>query len=313
MKSQIADQYKKTAPFHQTILALFSITRPLNVLIAGLSIFAAATLVEPFNFTSAVAWAMLSTMLITAGANVFNDWCDLDIDRINRPQRMLPSGRLPASTALRFAIFLFACGIFFSIFINETATAITVVCSMVLIVYSLWLKRQPLSGNLAVSVITAAAFLYGAYAAQIGSLSVRSESAVFADLHAWHRDWRAGIFPAVFAFFLHFGREVIKDIEDQMGDKAVQARTLPLAYGLGVAQSAATIAFILLAVATLVPFYVGLYGKTYMWIILLGVDSVLFLAAYFLWRQPAPQRMRQVSTALKADMLVGLAAIYFGR
>jgi geranylgeranylglycerol-phosphate geranylgeranyltransferase len=313
MNPQIANRYKKTASFIQTLLALFIITRPLNVLIAGLSIFAAATLVEPFKFTLPVVWAMLSTMLITAGANVINDWCDLDIDRINRPQRMLPSGRLSSSTALRFTIFLFACGIFFSIFINETATAIAVVCSMVLIVYSLWLKRQPLSGNLAVSVITAAAFLYGAYAAQIGSLPVRGGPDVFIDLHTWHRDWRAGIFPAVFAFFLHFGREVIKDIEDQMGDKAVQARTLPLAHGLGVAQSAATIAFILLAMATCVPFYLGLYGKVYLWIILLGVDSVLFFAVYFLWKQPAPHRMRQISAALKADMLVGLAAIYFGR
>jgi geranylgeranylglycerol-phosphate geranylgeranyltransferase len=129
----------------------------------------------------------------------------------------------------------------------------------------------------------------------------------------WSSDWRAGIFPALFSFLFHFGREVIKDIEDQDGDRAMQARTLPLAYGLTAAQTAATGAFVLLLIVTFAPFYLGLYGVAYWWIIVLGVYPVLILALGVLWKNPAPARMRQISAALKADMLVGLAAIYFGR
>ncbi len=295
----------------QLLSALFIITRPLNVAIAGLSILVAASLVQPFHFTSPIAGAILSTIFITAGANVINDFFDIDIDRINRPQRILPAGRLSPNTAKTFAIFLFACGFFFSIFINRTAAIIAVATSLLLIVYSWKLKRLPLSGNLAVSLSTAVAFVYAALAAETGLAQLTTNT--IRATNGWTSDWRAGIFPAVFAFLMHFGREVIKDIEDQTGDHMVSARTLPLAYGLKAAQSAATIAFALLLIVTLVPAAFALYSQTYFWIILLGVDPVVIFAIYELWKNPAPTRLRQISVALKADMLIGLAAIYFGR
>jgi geranylgeranylglycerol-phosphate geranylgeranyltransferase len=306
----------------QTLLALIEITRPLNVAITGLSILVAAALVEPFHFTAAIAGAMISGMLIAAGANVINDLCDIEIDRINRPQRVLPSARLTPAAALAFTIFLLACGNFFSIFINKAALAITVGSSILLVVYSLRLKRQPLTGNLAVSATTALVFIYGAIAAQAGLsrteaadgiLGISSMNDVATLARSWHRDWRAGIFPAAFSFLFHFGREVIKDLEDRAGDQAMHARTLPLVYGLGAAQTAATTAFGLLILATLLPFYLGIYNTTYLWIVIGGVDLVLIAAIYLLWKNPIQYRLRQISAMLKADMLIGLAAIYFGR
>jgi geranylgeranylglycerol-phosphate geranylgeranyltransferase len=323
MKRQTAKSKKQTATAVQTISALFLIARPLNVAIAGLSILVAAALVEPFAFSFAIISAMISAMLITAGANVVNDLCDVDIDRINRPQRVLPSGRLTPAAAQAYTIFLLACGIFFSIFINAAAATIALGSTALLIVYSFRLKRQPLTGNLAVSLVTAVAFIYGALAAhsglsarplapgEIGEMNFVNEMATRAS--AWHRDWRAGVFPAVFSFLFHFGREVIKDLEDQAGDRAMQARTLPLVYGLSAAQTAATAAFVMLILATLLPFYLGIYDATYLWIAVAGVDLVLVASIYVLWKNPAPPRMRQLSAVLKADMFLGLAAIYFGR
>jgi geranylgeranylglycerol-phosphate geranylgeranyltransferase len=306
----------------QSLFALFAITRPLNVAVAGLSIWVAAVLAtpvaQPFRFTFAIACAMLSGMLITAAANTVNDLCDIDIDRINRPERVLPSERLTPKMALAFAIFLFACGNFFSILISKVALLIAAGSSMLMMVYSLWLKRQPLSGNLAVSMVTALAFIYGALAAEV-DLTARpailpgANSLETAVTGLWNQGWRAGVFPALFSFLFHFGREVIKDIEDQVGDKAVQARTLPLAYGLQAAQTTATLAFAILFFATVAPFYLGIYGRAYLAIVIFGVDLVLVAVIYFLWKDPAQRRMRQLSAVLKADMLMGLAAIYFGR
>lgn len=292
----------------QRLYALLLITRPLNVAITGLSILVAALLVRPFHFTLPVLYAIISAMLIAAGANVINDFFDLDIDRLNRPQRILPAGRLTPKTALSFTIFLLACGNFFSILINKSAALLASATSLLLVVYSWKLKRQPLSGNAAVSLATALAFIYGALAAQAGL----AQLALPVKLDVWTSGWQAGLFPALFSFLMHFGREVIKDIEDQAGDAAMRARTLPLAYGLGAAQITATLAFVFLLVVTVVPFYLGIYGATYFWIILLGVDPVLLLAIYGLWKNPVRQRMRQLSAVLKADMLVGLAAIYCG-
>lgn len=288
--------------------ALFIIIRPLNVAIAGLSILVAASLVQPFHFSLPVACAILSTMLITGGANVINDFFDLAIDRINRPERILPAGRLRPAAAKNYAIILFACGNFFSIFINVIAVLIAVSTSFLLLVYSWKLKRLPLSGNLVVSLATALAFIYATWAAESGLLHMQiARSGVIM------QGWYAGIFPAVFAFLMHLGREIIKDLEDQAGDRAVQARTLPLAYGLTAAQIAATLALVLLVIATFIPAGLRLYNPNYFWIILFGVDPIVLFALYMLWKNPTPPRLRQISIALKANMLLGLAAIYFGQ
>ena len=292
----------------QFLSALFIIIRPLNVAIAGLSILVAASLVQPFRFSLPVACAILSTMLITGGANVINDFFDLAIDRINRPERILPAGRLRPAAAKNYAIILFACGNFFSIFINVIAVLIAVSTSFLLLVYSWKLKRLPLSGNLAVSLATALAFIYATWAAESGLLHMQiARSGVIM------QGWYAGIFPAVFAFLMHLGREIIKDLEDQAGDRAVQARTLPLAYGLTAAQIAATLALVLLVIATFIPAGLRLYNPNYFWIILFGVDPIVLFALYMLWKNPTPPRLRQISIALKANMLLGLAAIYFGQ
>ena len=272
------------------------ITRPHNVAIAGLSIALGSALVNTFIACHLVACALFSGMCIAAGANVINDVCDLDIDRVNKPERVLPAGRMSVHSAQWYAIFLFACGIIFSIFINLPAILIACGSTIVVIAYSFRFKRQPLIGNFAVSLTTALAFIYGALAACPDAPG----------------GWQAGVFPALLAFLFHFGREIVKDIEDQIGDRAGNARTLPLVYGLQAAQIAATVAFVLLAVATLVPFALGHYHQPYLWCILAGIYPVLAYALFNVWCRPDVSHMRRTSHILKADMLVGLLAIFAG-
>ncbi len=273
-------------------IAFFLITRPLNAAIGALSVVLGAALAQPPRWSAVMTCAVISAMLILAGANVINDYYDIDIDRINRPQRMLPSGRLHRREALGLAIFLFACGFFFSILTTTSLAAMAVLTTGALIWYSADLKRRPISGNVVVSAVTAVAFLYGA---QAGGR------------------WQAGIAPATFAFLMHLGREIIKDIEDRLGDAHGQARTLPLVYGLTTAQWSASVALGALLLIILVPFWRGEYNRTYLLIILGGVYPVLLHALYRLWKDPSAGSMRRVSAMLKADMLVGLAAIFWGR
>ncbi|MDZ7269799.1 MAG: geranylgeranylglycerol-phosphate geranylgeranyltransferase [candidate division KSB1 bacterium] len=285
--------------------AAILITRPVNVAIAGLSILLAAGLVRPFVFSGPVVCAMLAGMLITAGANVINDYYDLAIDRINKPGRMLPAGRMSPAGARRYAIFLFACGVIFSIFASLFGAVIALITSLLLVAYSRWFKRQPVIGNLTVSLATALSFIFGALAAGEGAMALQHT-------HLPLGSWRPGIFPAVFSFLFHFGREVIKDIEDQAGDHAAGARTLPLAFGLRPAQLIASSAFIILAGVVWLPHLTGMYRPPYLWIILAGVYPAIAFALWQLWQNPDVRRMRLTSRVLKADMLVGLLAIYAG-
>jgi len=276
----------------QKAVAIFLIIRPVNAFIGALSVALGIILAKPATWTSQATLAMISAVSILAGANVINDYFDLEIDRINRPQRILPSGRMTRRGALLLAIILFATGNFFSIFASTRLFGLTALTTSLLFWYSAVLKKQPLSGNLVVSFVSGVTFVYGALAG--GS-------------------WQAGIAPGVFAFLFHFGREIIKDIEDRPGDSQDGARTLPIVYGITTARVVASSAFIVLLICMLAPFALDVYGRTYLAVILAGVYPVVFYVLRQMWKDPSVASMRRLSAILKADMLVGLAAIYFGR
>ena len=236
--------------------------------------------------------ACISGSFITIAANTINDFYDYDIDKINRPQRPLPSGMLTHREAFVFAIVNFVFGIVASFFINSAAVIIAVIFSVLLYLYSSYFKRTALWGNFIVSLATAFAFIYGGVA-------------VNKFYHA--------LFPAIFAFLMHFGREIIKDMEDAEGDKINKAETLPIKFGFRTAKWFVTVIFVLLFFATIFPFSFNVYGKWYFYIVMLGVNTVLIFSTFSMWKFTSRENLRKLSALLKADMLVGLIAIYAGR
>lgn len=282
---------KRQSRLRQKVIAVFRLVRPHNLLIGAGSILIGAVVtggsVEPLG---KVVLACLSGALVMAGANAINDVYDVEIDRINRPERPLPSGLLASATARTVAIFFFVAGVFFSIFIASISIYVAVFTTVLLWLYSARLKRTILWGNLTVSLITGLAFIYGALA--VGR-------------------WREALIPAGFAFLFHLGREIIKDVEDLPGDRELGAVTLPVRFGRRVALRVAVVAFVLLLIATYLPYGFGLYGSTYWRIVLFGVDSVLVYVMVILLRDPSMEQLGRLSTLLKADMLVGLTAVYF--
>ena len=146
-------------------------------------------------------------------------------------------------------------------------------------------------GNLLVGGLTGLAFLYGG--AAVGNID-------------------RALIPALFAFLINVGREVIKDMEDIEGDAQHHAMTFPIRYGMKSAAVVAT-AFLLTVVAsTFVPFADGRYGMMYLAIVGLGVDLVLLFVIASLWKDMTQKNLNRLSTILKFDMLIGLAAIYAG-
>ncbi len=194
--------------------------------------------------------------------------------------------------ALVFSIFFFFLGVSGSAFINAAAFVIAVVFSALLYLYSATLKRLPLIGNFTVSLATAFAFVYGGVA--VGHV-------------------RNAVFPAIFAFLMHFGREIIKDMEDVEGDRRHDAQTLPIRYGMYTAKIFATVMLGALIGITQIPYFMAVYGKWYLLVVNLGVNTVLLFAIVSLWRRPTQSNFRLLSALLKADMVLGLIAIYAGR
>ena len=269
----------------------FAISRPVNVLISMLSIFVAAFITGTISPFIKVLLACFSGGIIMAASNTMNDYFDLDIDRVNRPKRPLVSGKLKPLFALRLAQLEFAVGIFLGLFISFTAFFIALVISSLIIFYSYKLKRLPLIGNLMVSFATSMAFIYGGVAVN---------------------RIRQTIVPAVFSFFYHFGREIIKDVQDMQGDAAGHARTFPLVYGEKAALQLTTLNFIFLILLLPVPYLIRWYNLNYLLVIILGICPVLFFSIYSIWKDKSPANLGRISTLLKADMPVGLLAIYLG-
>ncbi|HLP16933.1 MAG TPA: UbiA family prenyltransferase, partial [Bacteroidota bacterium] len=120
------------------------------------------------------------------------------------------------------------------------------------------------------------------------------------------------LLPALFALLMNLGREIIKDMEDVEGDRRNGAMTLPVKFGMRAGAAAATAALVLLIGASVVPFAVSMYTWRYFLIVAAGMISVISYIVYSLWTDQSVANLHRLSTLLKYDMFVGLAAIYIG-
>jgi geranylgeranylglycerol-phosphate geranylgeranyltransferase len=268
------------------------LVRPANIFITFFSI-AVASLIVGGTDTQwvAIVAASISGALIAAAGMVINDVLDVEIDKINKPDRPLASGAVPMSRAKLLYMVLNAIGLAFDFFLSPSAQAIAMFAVLFLYFYSAVLKRTVLLGNLAVGGMTGLAFIYGG--AAVGGID-------------------RAILPALFAFLLNTGREIVKDMEDVEGDRRNGAVTLPIKYGMTTSAAVATVFIAGLAVAAIYPFATGLYTWKYFLLVGVGMLTVLAYVVYSLWTDTSVPNLHRLSSIIKYDMIVGLAAIYLG-
>ncbi len=268
--------------------SLLLLIRPLNLVICGFTIFLGLWLTSGSVFPSYWVGTVISVLFIFAAGNSINDYYDYKIDKINKPARPVPSGGITRRNVLYFSIFLFMCGCIAGGFINLYCFLAAAACSFLLWIYSSFLKKTCFTGNITVSVLTGAVFIYcGIAAANI----------------------RDGIVPALFAFLFHLGREIVKDMEDVEGDISQNLSTLPILYGLKVSKAAASLVFILLIAATIYPYLFMGYSKYYLFVVIAGVDIALLVVIWILWNSDEKKVFRKMSFFLKLDIILGLLSL----
>lgn len=266
--------------------------RPLNVVIGMLSIFIGAFITGTVQPLIKVILACISGGLIAAGANVINDYYDIEIDKINKPYRPIAAGFVMPGEGLVYSLILFLLGIIFGWLVSCLAFIISAFSAVLLFLYSYRLKRTVLWGNLSVSLMTAMAFIYG---------GVAVNRLIYA------------LIPATFSFFYHLGREIIKDVEDIQGDRADKIQTLPIVYGEKIALFMATGIYILLIMLTLLPFLLNILGIFYLLTVVVIVDLIIVYVLFSMWRNPSSKNLSRLNLILKLNMFAGLLAIYVGR
>ena len=264
-------------------------TRPLNCLMAAFAalvgMLVSGALLTAAESVRVAILGFVVVSLVTAGGNVVNDYFDFAIDLVNKPDRAVPSGRITRPAALRYALALSLLGVAISHFINPACFVLAALNATLLILYSWRLKRTALIGNLLVGYLTGSVFLFGGAAV----------SAIF--------------IPGVLfvsAMLAITSREIVKDVEDLVGDKAGGATTLPIRYGVTTSLAAAALFMLAAIVVSPLPFVTGVLGPTYLGIVIIA-DAILLCGSALAWRAPA-----RASELIKYGMLVVLVAYLAG-
>jgi geranylgeranylglycerol-phosphate geranylgeranyltransferase len=202
--------------------------------------------------------AVVTGFLVTAGSMTFNDYFDLEIDKINHINRPIPSGRLTPNDGLYFAIASFSLALFLSWLINWICLGMVILSIILLVIYETSLKKKGIAGNLLVAFMSAMAFTFGG--AAVGKPYV---SLIF----------------SVIAFFLMLGREILMDVRDIYGDQLFRT-TVPMHVGERKATYLGCL-FLIIAIAfTAGPFILEIMSIWYMAIILV-VDMFSVYAIMF--------------------------------
>ncbi|HMA61784.1 MAG TPA: geranylgeranylglycerol-phosphate geranylgeranyltransferase [bacterium] len=268
------------------------LARPLNLFQAALAILVGYWLVQNPSIDLLI-FTMLTVLTFTAGGNAINDYFDLATDRINKPERVIPSGRISRNAALTFAIVMFVIGLLAMIPILNFYTAIIGISALILlIIYTPVLKNLVIIGNLAVSLILGVAFIF--------TTAVFNQPAV-------------GIIPAGLAFGFNFIREIIKDMEDVSGDSSRNINTLPAKYGKQKAKYLVLFGIILIFTGIPLPFVLGNYGRYYLWTVLLTVEIPLIYVFVGMLSDISKQNCAKMATILKYDIFFGLIAVFLGK
>ncbi len=183
-----------------------------------------------FNYIALVC-AAISTILISGGGFVINDILDIEIDRINRPDRPLAAGKVSVPAAWAAYIATTVIGILLALSINPATGVLSIITAIALFLYSYTLKKRFLIGHITVAALGALLFPFGGLAA--GALFPTIYSVLFT-------------FPAFVA------REVLKTVPDYEGDKANGVDNIATRYGPQTALRVAQVSMGLTAV--ILPF-----------------------------------------------------------
>jgi geranylgeranylglycerol-phosphate geranylgeranyltransferase len=274
-------------------MILLELMRYKNCVMAGLAgviggIIAYGTVSENLFWMPLV---FITIFLITGAGNAINDYFDVGIDAINRPERPIPSGRLKKESVYKISIALFACGIIIASFIGSTPIPffIAIVNSLLLFLYAFSLKKRVFVGNLSVAYLTGSAFLFGG--AAYGLKGMDATSVLFC-----------------LSMLATLAREIVKTIEDIEGDKKDGAVTLPIKIGERPSMYIASVIGFLAILLSPIPYITRLFNESYLFAVALADITFLYAINLILKKNPSGS-----SKYFKVGMFLALIAFIAGR
>jgi len=257
---------------------------------------------------------LLATVFIAAGGYVINDYFDVKIDRINRPDEVIVTRTITKPAAMRLSLWLsgigIVCGLMAAILLRSLTLGILfVIVPGLLWFYSSSYKRLFMIGNLIIALLAGLTPMLVAMAnvAQLKLLyaAILPYTPLEHDLYAW-----IGGF-ALFAFLLTWIREIVKDMQDQMGDRELECHSMPVVWGETWTKIFVTglIVFTLAVIGHLwyriLPFPIGWDSLSTRYIVL-GIVTPLLGVLGLLWAAKIPSDYKNCQQLVKFTMLLGM-------
>ncbi len=294
-----------------------TLVRPLNALMSVIAVVIGGLLVvgtesSLFSNLYPLILAMVSVFLITGAGNAINDYFDVDSDKINKPKRPIPAGRVSKRKALAFSVLLFVVGILLTLLINWACILIAVINSILLIVYSYSLQDRILLGNIIIGYLVGSTFLFGGIA--FGNILLPLLLMLLAGLST-------------------VTREIVKDLEDIEGDrksflkkitsgvrmrlsrfvgaKGGVGKEAGFAMGKGRAKTVAVLCMLLAIVISPFPYTLGILSFSYV-LILIPTDLIFIATIILLATGSSKKTFSRTSKIIKAGMFLALVAFIIG-
>lgn len=183
-----------------------------------------------FNSFEFVLFA-IATILITASGYIINDIYDIETDRINKPDKRIIQIHISVSNAWKIYFSMIITGAFISLYLAVVRNDLIYwfiypVAVFLLYAYSRWFKGIPYLGNIIVSLFCAAVpgIFFLSEASILKELKIKDLSS-FLSLHGLLLSY------VIFAFLTNLYREIVKDLQDEAGDKLANINTAAVYFG----------------------------------------------------------------------------------
>lgn len=226
----------------------------------------------------------LSTVCIAAAGYIINDYFDVKIDIVNKPERVVVGRYLKRRWAMGAHQVLNVVGAVLGLVVSPYIFIINVFSITLLWFYSERYKRLPFIGNFIVSLLTGLTLLI---------LTVH-----------YPANRHLVFIYAVFSFFISLIREVVKDMEDIRGDEAHGCRTLPIIWGI---RRTKTFLYSVIVVFVLTLFVMAraLQNNLLTLLFLLLLIPIVLLVMR-LYQADTRRDFKEISSLCKIIMLLGL-------
>lgn len=245
---------------------------------------------------------VFSTVLIAAGGYVINDYYDQDIDIVNKPDQVIVGKTVSEKTTMNLYYLLTFSGIGMGLYLTyheyvKWMALATCTSAGLLWFYSTTYKRMLIIGNVLVALLSAFSIFITVLADRIAFFN----EDVFSVIRAY----------SVFAIIMTLIREIIKDMEDYDGDKALKCSTIPIKWGLNTAKRIVQL-LILITIALITTIEIGLtlWKSVFPFVyIILTIQVPLLLLLFFLNISEEKAQLTKASRLTKLIMLTGILSM----